>query len=373
MQAICLVCLSWVLLAALCRAVPDNESERSFVEYIAKYGKVYNSKMEFNKHFENYKQNVKLIDAHNSKGQSSSVWGINKYTDWSIEEFRSKMLLPRTSLEGLYPGICKIQPSEENVLTPKDLPITLGAVPNTWNWTAHGAVTSVKDQGTVGTCWAFSTSENIEGQWFLANHTLVSLSQEQLSDCDPYDCGVFGGWPCRAYQYVMDVGGLMSEEQYPYCVGDGSCYPCPLAGWNKTFCGPPVTFCNKNQSCRANKSTKFVAKIKSWSLVTSNEEDLVQVVYQKGPISALMNAQFLQFHSSGVYDPSEDECDPKGLDHAVLIVGYGTYDSWVYGTQKYWLVKNSWGKDWADMGGYFMILRGEGTCGINTALTTSNV
>ena len=165
----------------------------------------------------------------------------------------------------------------------------------------------------------------------------------------------------------------MSEREYPYCVGNGDCYPCPWTGWNKTFCGPPVTYCNTSQSCKATKNSNFAAKIKSWSPVTSNEEDLVNVVYNKGPISVLLNAQFLQYHSSGVWDPSEDECDPTSLDHAVLIVGYGVYDSWVYGQQPYWLVKNSWGTDWADMGGYFMILRGKGTCGINTAATTSNV
>ena len=45
-------------------------------------------------------------------------------------------------------------------------------------------VTSVKDQGTAGTCWAFSTVGNVEGQWALAGHDLVSLSPEQLVDCD---------------------------------------------------------------------------------------------------------------------------------------------------------------------------------------------
>lgn len=56
-----------------------------------------------------------------------------------------------------------------------------------------------------------------------------------------------------------------------------------------------------------------------------------------GPLSVLIDASGLpplEFHEYGVYNPWY--CDPNALDHAVLLVGYGSDDG------NYWIVKNSW-------------------------------
>lgn len=106
--------------------------------------------------------------------------------------------------------------------------------------------------GSVGTCWAFSAIGNIEGAWYLNNNTLTNLSEEYLVDCDGShdekhaDCGVFGGWPYLAYDFVIGVGGggVPTEASYPYCSGTGECYPCmqgPI-----TLCGPPPYYCDPN-------------------------------------------------------------------------------------------------------------------------------
>ena len=59
---------------------------------------------------------------------------------------------------------------------------------------------------------------------------------------------------------------------------------------------------------------------------------------EHGPLSVLMNAQSLQFYKSGIYSP--EYCDPTYLDHAVLLVGFGS-DNDAGGD--YWVVSESGG------------------------------
>lgn len=55
------------------------------------------------------------------------------------------------------------------------------------------------------------------------------------------------------------------------------------------------------------------------------------------------------------------------LDHAVVVVGYGSESG-----REYFLVRNSWGANWGEAG-YFKVgvSEGYGTCGINMYPTTA--
>jgi len=170
-----------------------------------------------------------------------------------------------------------------------------------------------------------------------------------------------------------------------------------------SLCGPPPYYCDEEleKNCPSNtqnseansvnigseKSKKsvnsdnkpvLVAPIQSWMAVDTNEVSIASTLTSIGPLSVLLDASELQFYSSGVWTGYRDGsspllgCSQTYLDHAVLLVGYGvdSIDTSTDAGLDYWIVKNSWGSEWGE-DGYFRITRGDGTCGINTAVTTS--
>lgn len=82
------------------------------------------------------------------------------------------------------------------------------------------------------------------------------------------------------------------------------------------------------------------------------------------PISVGIDGSSLDFqlYTGGIYK-GDCSADPNDIDHAVLIVGYGSE-----GDEDYWIVKNSWGTSWG-INGYIYIKRNTdllyGVCAIN--------
>lgn len=232
-------------------------------------------------------------------------------------------------------------------------------LPKSWDWREHGAVTSVKDQGQCGSCWSFSAAGDIEGTWFLSNHSLVSLSEQEFVDCDTSDHGCNGGWMTNAFQFAIDQG-VETDEEYPYRSGNvepGTFFPFWL-----------------NRRCEYNSSLATV-HIQNYTCVgdsdndgIANEHDLAKYLVANGPLAIAINAGPMQFYESGIADPPN--CDPTQLDHGVLLVGFGEGDDNSGRTVPYWIIKNSWGEDWGE-NGYYRIIRGRGACGLNTAVSHS--
>jgi len=92
-------------------------------------------------------------------------------------------------------------------------------LPESFDWREKGAVTSIKDQGTCGSCWAFASSASIESAYAIKNNISLDLSEQQLVDCSSvgkyHSQGCDGADIGQAFQYVMD-NGLVEDQVYPY-------------------------------------------------------------------------------------------------------------------------------------------------------------
>ncbi|KAF2364357.1 Peptidase C1A papain C-terminal, partial [Trinorchestia longiramus] len=89
-------------------------------------------------------------------------------------------------------------------------------LPSSVDWREKGAVTPVRDQGSCGSCWAFSAIGAMEGQRFMKTGKLDVLSPQQLVDCSSFNNGCHGGFPSLAFEYIERLGGIALEDDYKY-------------------------------------------------------------------------------------------------------------------------------------------------------------
>ncbi|XP_028627950.1 cathepsin Q-like [Grammomys surdaster] len=285
-----------------------------------------------------WEENVKKIKLHNmenSLGKNTYTMEINDFADMTDEEFRDMITgftLPvndtvrspwKRSLHSNFPNSGHWR----------------DALPKSVNWLKEGYVTRVKDQGKCNSCWAFPVTGAIEAQMFKKTGKLIPLSVQNLVDCSKPqgNSGCNGGTTYNAFQYVLHNGGLEAEATYPYEEKEGL--------------------------CRYNPKNSF-ATITRFVALPENEDVLMDAVATKGPVAAGINGVYssLRFYKNGIY--YEPRCK-RLVSHAVLVIGYG-FEGNETDDKHYWLIKNSWGKQWG-LGGYMKIAKDRNNhCGIAT-------
>lgn len=322
-----------VLVAAATARLSKPELDQEWVTFKQNYKKTYTGEEEANRRLI-WENHLDFIEKHNiaaDRGEFTFHVGMNEYGDMSNEEFRRVMNGYKME-QKTRSGSTYLPPSN------------IGDLPDAVDWRTKGYVTGIKNQGQCGSCWAFSSTGSLEGQWFKKSGTLPSLSEQNLVDCSTSqgNHGCEGGLMDNAFTYIQQNNGIDTEASYPYTAMNGQC---------------------KFNAANVGASDTGFTDIKSKS-----EEDLQSAVATVGPVSVAIDASHTSFqlYRSGVYH--EFFCSQTRLDHGVLAVGYGSDSG-----KDYWIVKNSWGESWG-MKGYINMSRNKkNNCGIATAASYPTV
>ena len=113
-------------------------------------------------------------------------------------------------------------------------------------------------------------------------------------------------------------------------------------------------------SCEYKPEAAAVFVEKVVNITEGDEAAMMEAVGNAGPVSVSFEVvPAFRFYKNGTFTSNKCRKGADTLNHAVLAVGYDTKDD-------YWIIKNSWGKDWG-MDGYFrMGPIGENMCGVAT-------
>lgn len=132
-----------------------------------------------------------------------------------------------------------------------------------------------------------------------------------------------------AYTYAK-TNGLPTESNTPYSAKSATC---------STARGTTVKVSNYTQ----------LAPKDTFSMMDAIDEGYsISIALKSGTYDFM-------YYNGGILDDADD-CTDSTVDHAVVIVGYGTADG-----VPYWIVRNTWGTGWGESG-YVRIKRGINYC-----------
>jgi len=185
-------------------------------------------------------------------------------------------------------------------------------------------------QQSCGCCYAFAGVNAIECNYKIKTGKTVTLSRQQVIDCNPLTNGCHGGTMDNVAIYAHTFG-LMPEDKYTFKGDETPCeYNANLAS--------SIYIDAVEEPAELNFFDLSKNPYYNWNNVYN--------MLSKGALYTTIDADSLVDVGSGVVDLKY--CGPP--NHAVLIVGYGVDPK----DGAYWLIKNSWNTYWGE-NGYFKV------------------
>ena len=288
---------------------------------------------------------VKNMDFVRAINNSTNLWEATHYPELEGMTLRGRLMRAGglSSTHGRLNGRLILPPTAPVNPTTR---LFTSALPQALDWrNAAGKdyVSSIRNQGECGSCYAFASMAMLESRMrIMSNETSLVFSPQDVVSCSEYAQGCKGGFPYLiAGKYAEDFG-VVEESCYPYLARD--------------------TKCEERSGCTRYHATKY--EYVGGYFGNCNEDELMMNLATYGPVAVAfeVTSEFQGykqgiFHTTGIEDPFNPW---MAVNHAVLVVGYGIEKG-----VKYWIVQNSWGPNWGE-DGFFRIRRGTNELGIES-------
>jgi len=237
--------------------------------------------------------------------------------------------------------------------------IPKSALPAAFTWCNHNGVnycTISRNQHIpqyCGSCWAFGTTSALADRIKIARNATgidITLSVQHVLNCGGVG-SCYGGSISGVYQWLNSLSGtdlgLSYETSMPYsaCSSDSSEGFCDKVDWTCTPLNTARTCPTFGEACVGLTHYPNVT-IGQYGTV-SGADDMAKEIWSRGPIACGIDALPLLDYTGGIVRTQGNQ-----IDHVVSVVGWGND-----GDTQYWIVRNSWGEFWGDMG-YFYVEKG---------------
>lgn len=191
----------------------------------------------------------------------------------------------------------------------------------------------VNSAALTDACWAFAAVSVIESMYLInfggnASDPNMHLSEQQLVSCVNYVNGYYSrgctsGLADEAIDYVAE-NNLTISVLYPYTGQTGTCN------------GSAINDASVGQTVRLQGYSSKVQQ--------NSEAALIAAVNRQPTVVYFSVDSSFSMYAGGIYTPLAS--NTGAVNHGIVAVGYNTTSS----SDRYWIVRNSWGEAWGEAG-----------------------
>mmetsp|Transcript_15955 Transcript_15955/g.40034 ORF Transcript_15955/g.40034 Transcript_15955/m.40034 type:complete len:376 (+) Transcript_15955:136-1263(+) len=251
-------------------------------------------------------------------------------------------------------------------------------LPDNWDWrnidgksyTTHALNQHIPQY--CGSCWAHGALSSLGDRIKIARNATgdeINLSIQYILNCATHVAGsCHGGSHTGVFEFIQQKGFVPYDTCQPYiaCSSEST----------EGFCPHVDTTCSSVNTCKTcdtfggmgGQCTEIdimpnatIAEYGTYSYITDRSDivhKLQSEIYARGPVATGVNAEPIVEYTGGRVD--DTKIWHMMVNHIVSIVGWETDPET---GNVYWIVRNSWGEYWGEMG-YFRILAGHNSLGI---------